>query len=101
MATWESLYINLDNLEVFVHPLALSDAYPIGGKVEPEQLKEEMELAVKKMRPRGTSPTLDKMVAGLLDSEVSPPSSGRTELMLSRLVWRLSRALKDRHHTTI
>jgi len=82
----QSLYINLDNFDVFVHPLALPDVYPIGGKVEPEQLKGQIELAVKRMRPRGTSPTLDRMVAGLLDSEVSPPSSGRTELMLSRLV---------------
>ena len=59
----EMLYINLDNLETFVRPLALSDAYPIGGNVEPEQLKQQIEFAVKRMRPRGTSPTLDRMVS--------------------------------------
>jgi len=32
----QSLYINLDNLDVFVHPITLSRATPIGGKVEPE-----------------------------------------------------------------
>ena len=85
----QSLYINLDNFDVFVDPITLSRATPIGGKVEPEQLKEQIELAVKRMRPRGTSPTLNRMVAGLLDSEVLAPqilSPGRTELMLSRLV---------------
>jgi len=85
----QSLYINLDNLDIFVDPITLSRATPIGDKVPPELLKEEIELAVKRMRPRGTSPTVDRMVASLLDSEVSSPqivSPGRTELMLSRLV---------------
>jgi hypothetical protein len=86
----ENLYINLNNLDIFIDLGALSDATPIGaGKVEPEHLRREIEFAVKRMRPRGTSPNVDRMIAHLLEAEVTAPqipSPGRTELMLSRLV---------------
>jgi hypothetical protein len=86
----ENLYINLNNQDIFIDPIALSDATPIGpGKVQPEYLKREIEFAVKRMRPRGTSPKLDRMITHLLEAKVSAPqilSPGRRELMLSRLL---------------
>jgi hypothetical protein len=56
--------------------------------VPPETLRREVELAVKRMMPRGTIPNLERMIAEFLDARVSALqilSSGRTELMLSRL----------------
>jgi hypothetical protein len=71
----EYLYVSLETKDIFIDPVALTRASSIGGKVPPETLRREVELAVKRMMPRGTSPNLDRMIAEFLDTKVSAPQN--------------------------